>query len=88
MANSVKLCKALGNFRIGAGVVTGVAADTNLAMAGIKTTDELIAVWAYHDTTGVMTDHTGTSTITSDGNVQSTVTTATHKVSVMWASKE
>ena len=88
MANTVRIIKTLSHFRIGSAVVTGVGADTDIACAGIKTSDEIIHLHSVHDTTGVLTDHTDISKISSAGNVQSTASTSGEKVEVMWASKD
>lgn len=61
-------------------MIAGVAADTNMAVTGILTTDELIDV--SETDTGV--DHTATASITTDGNVQSSATSATNFVSITW----
>ena len=49
-------------------VVAGAAATTNIAIAGIKTTDTLKSAIAF--TAGVPSDVKGTTTITSAGNIQ------------------
>lgn len=65
-------------------VVAGAAADTNIAIANIKTTDELIAVIESATSTAVLTDRFATTSITSDGNIQCTVATDTDTLIVIW----
>ena len=53
-------------------VVGGDDANIDMAITGIKTEDTLIAVLQATQTTGILVDRTATSSITSDGNIQST----------------
>lgn len=71
-------------------VVAGAAADTNIAVAGITTSDTIRAVVRFH---GAGTDVTDVSlvtdaAITSAGNIQvdTTVTTGS-KLLVIWSDK-
>lgn len=63
-------------------VVDGAAADTDIAVAGIRATDDLVSVVAL-DGTAVP----GPS-IDSDGNIQSTGATAGKKLLVVWRGPE
>lgn len=63
-------------------VVDGAAADTDIAVGGIRTTDELVSVVAL-DGTAVPGP-----TIDSDGNVQSTGATGGKKLLVVWRGPE
>jgi hypothetical protein len=65
-------------------VATGAAANTNIAVAGLKTNDLLIAVIEVPASTTTMVDRTAVSSITSAGNIQSTVTTAGNQVLVFY----
>lgn len=54
-------------------VVAGAAADTDIAIAGIKVTDTILSVIEF--AAGVPTDRTSVASITSAGNIQLTVDT-------------
>jgi len=54
--------------------VAGASADTNIAISGIATEDVLISVIEF--ASGVPTDRTSTTSITSAGNIQCTVDTS------------
>lgn len=82
----VKICKTRVYSKPGHAVVTGAAADTNIAIAGIKMTDELLSVIEHDATSALPTDRLSTTTITSDGNIQCTVDTATDTLVVQWES--
>lgn len=84
----VKLTKAVGNSHHGAFQVAGAAADTNIAIAGIKTTDELLFVWELATSTNDPTDQTAACSITSDGNIQCTNATTNDVLLGLWVSKE
>ena len=84
----VNLIKAVNNFRPGFALVSGAAADTNIAIAGIKTTDQLICVVESATSTAILTDRTSTSSITSDGNIQCSVATDSDTLLVFWQSGE
>lgn len=66
--------------------VTGAAADTNIPVAGIKLGDLLDSVVEHDATSALPTDHTANAKITSDGNIQVSVTTATDPLTVRWYS--
>lgn len=74
--------------RIGSALVAGANADTNIAIAGIKTTDQLICVWESATSTALFTDRTATSSISSDGNIQCTDATSSDVLLVLWMSQE
>lgn len=65
-------------------IVAGAAADTDIAIANIKTTDQLKAVIESAVSTAVLTDRFSTTTITSDGNIQCSVATDTDTLIVIW----
>lgn len=79
---------------VGNAVVAGAGANTNIAVAGIKTSDVLVAVVELAgpgEAAGqaAATDRTATSSITSDGNIQCTAatnTSADRRLLVQWFS--
>lgn len=84
----VKLTNATIHCRIGSALVSGATADTDIAIAGIKTTDQLVCVWESATSTALFTDQTGASSITSDGNIQCTNATDGDLLLVLWMSQE
>ncbi len=81
--------KILNNMVVKVNVVAGAAADTNIAIAGIKTGDKLVSVLQVEPDNGatgtMLTDRTGEASITSDGNIQLTTTNTTGKqLLVIW----
>lgn len=75
----------LGKVSVG----TGAGANTNIAVTGIRRgTDVLDAVVFYPKEGGAQLDKTSKSSITSDGNVQVTETTAEGKVVVYWRKRQ
>ena len=60
---------------------------TTIACAGITTDDDLICVLRSADTSGAPTDVTDLTTISSDGNLTFSSTTADGALYVMWMSK-
>lgn len=73
-------------------VVAGAAINTNIAVAGIKRGDGLLAVLEFQDTAGVTVGLTANrvaeTNITSDGNVQLTTTVTTGKgLLVIWVKR-
>jgi hypothetical protein len=65
-------------------LVAGAAANTNIAVAGIKRRDLLLSV--IENAAGTLTDRTATTSITSDGNIQCTVDTTGDQLLVYWFS--
>ena len=65
-------------------LTTGKAADTDIDVAGIKKGDHLIIVLESAVTSAILTDQTANTTITADGKIQISVTTATDKILVFW----
>jgi len=64
-------------------VVNGAAADTNIAVAGITTGDEIVSVIMFD--TGVPSVVTAEASITSNGNIQLDTTDSTgNKLVVTW----
>ena len=64
-------------------LVTGAAADTNIAIAGIRRRDMLLSV-IEHPASAALVDRTATTSITSDGNIQCTASTAGNQLVVWW----
>ncbi len=67
-------------------LVDGAAADTNMAISGIKMTDRIIHVDHISTKAAIatMADLTSTVSITSDGNIQSTTDTSSDQLKVYW----
>lgn len=85
----VKISKTYKNCKIGHAIVTGTTAATNIAVAGIKTTDELIKAVEHDATSALPTDRLSECSITSDGNIQfSTTDTSTDTIDLMWISSD
>lgn len=82
----VKIISGRKYLRMGSALVTGATADTNIAIAGILTTDELLMVLEFATSTNDPTDQTANASITSDGNIQVTTATASDSLMVLWAS--
>ena len=75
-------------FAIKSAVVAGAGADTDIAIAGILTTDTIVAVLELVgggvDVTDA-NDRTSTTSITSDGNIQCSVATTGDKLWVLYS---
>ena len=86
----VNLTKATNNCRIGSALVDGTTANTNIAVAGIKTTDQLIRVLSHNTKASVatITDVTSTCSSTSDGNIQCSGDTSNDQLDALWQSSE
>ncbi len=73
-------------------VVAGAGADTNIAIAGIKTVDTLLFVLALDPDNGTpadqVVDQTANTSITSDGNIQCTNDTTGYDVVVVYRDKK
>lgn len=65
-------------------LTAGAAADTDITVAGIKKGDHLIIVLESNTSSAILTDQTANTTITADGKIQISVTTATDKILVFW----
>lgn len=78
------MTKAVSSICIKFNLVTGAAGDTNMAVTGIKTTDEIISCLELATSTALPTDRTATTSITSDGNIQCSVSTADDKLVLHW----
>ena len=63
-------------------VLAGAGADTDIAVAGIKTTDTILSCIEY--VAGVPTDRTGATSITSAGNIQVSVATTGNQLVLMY----
>lgn len=68
--------------RLTPAVVAGAAADTDIPVTGITTEDTLQSVIEF--ASGVPTDRTATTSITSDGNIQCSVDTASDVLVVQY----
>lgn len=66
-------------------VLNGAAANTNIAVAGIKTTDTIVSAIAYN--AGVPEDILSTMSITSAGNVQSNAVQTGKKIVMSYCVK-
>lgn len=64
-------------------LVAGAGANTNIAIAGIKTTDLLVSVIEVPASTPLV-DRSATTSITSDGNIQCTAATTGNQLLVTW----
>jgi len=64
--------------------VDGAAADTNMAISGILTTDTIVAATEVTITTAALVDRTGTTSITSAGNIQCSVDTTSDHLLVVY----
>jgi hypothetical protein len=84
--------KILQNLLIKVAVGVGAAANTNIAVTGIATTDKLVAVIEFaapEELAGIVAvfDRTAQSSITSAGNIQVTVATNTNaqrRLLIIW----
>lgn len=78
-------------FAIKTALVSGASADTDIAIAGILTTDTIVGVLelvgAGVDVTDA-TDRTATTSITSDGNIQVSVATTGDKLWVLYSAND
>lgn len=63
-------------------VVDGAAADTNIPVSGIKTTDTIQSAVGFN--AGVPADHTSTFSITSAGNVRCSANTTGEKITLSY----
>jgi hypothetical protein len=64
-------------------VVAGAAANTNIAVTGIKRGDYVLSVIEV-PASAALVDRTSTVSITSDGNIQSTAATTGNQLLVFW----
>ena len=64
-------------------VVAGAGANTNIAIAGIAVADKLVGV-VEHPDNGAVVDRTSTTTITTAGNIQCSVSTTGNKLVVTY----
>jgi hypothetical protein len=67
-------------------LVTGAAANTNMAITGIVTNDELVFVGMFATAAAIATfaDDTANCSITSAGNIQSATDTSSNQLFVVW----
>jgi hypothetical protein len=83
------MSKYIGNIPFGGlqiNLAAGVAADTDIAVAGIKLTSTLIAVFEFSTpgTNMAIGNQTANCSITSDGNIQCSASTTGDYVQVFW----
>jgi hypothetical protein len=78
------MTQARNGFCIKYAQVDGATANTNMAITGITTEDEIISVIALADTSNNPTDDTDNVTITSDGYIQSATNNSTATLLVHW----
>lgn len=78
--SAAKMIKELQGLQVV--VLTGAAASTNIAVAGIKMTDTILSCIEYE--AGVPVDRTSVTTITSAGNIQSTDASTGNKLVLMY----
>jgi len=78
------MTKAVSAICIKSAAVAGASANTNMAITGITTDDVLISVIEIATSTGIPTDRTSTTSITSAGNIQCTVDTSSDKLIVLY----
>jgi len=65
-------------------VLDGAAANTNIAVTGIKTTDKIVFCLELATTSNDPTDRTANTEITSDGNIQCSDATTSDKLLLLW----
>ncbi len=80
------MTKSKSAFNLKVDLVDGTTADTNIAITGITTDDELIFVGHFSTKASVATlvDDTANCSITSDGNIQSGTDTSSDLLQVFW----
>lgn len=78
--------KTYGGIKIGSSFGAGAAADADITMTGIKTTDEILVALHFATSTAILTtDLQAEMTITEDGKVQNGTTDTTGGVVlVIW----
>ena len=65
-------------------LVSGAGADTDIAVTGIQTQDDLVFCFESATSTALFTDRTSTTSITSDGNIQCSAITSDDTLLVGW----
>jgi hypothetical protein len=65
-------------------VVSGAAANTNIAITGISTADKLVGVIEVPAATTTLVDRTSVASITSAGNIQLTQSTSGNQLLVTY----
>jgi len=72
-------------------LVDGATADTNIAVSGITTEDTLVSVIGFDPDNATAADQvkdfTGNTSITSNGNIQTSVDTSGYDLLVIWFDK-
>lgn len=76
--------------RIRVAVVAGAAANTDIPVTGITTKDVIIGCIEFVTAASIttMADRTSITNITSDGNIQTTSSTASNSLFVIWLDRE
>lgn len=65
-------------------IVAGAAADTNIAITGIKKNEDQLVSVIEVPASAALVDRTATTSITSDGNIQCTASTAGNQLIVTY----
>ena len=80
---------ALSGFNLQISLVDGTTADTNIAISGIATEDEIVFVGHFSTKASIATlvDDTANCSITSAGNIQSGTDTSNDLLQVFWIDK-
>jgi hypothetical protein len=65
-------------------LLAGAAADTDIAVAGINKNSTIVFCLELATTTNDPADRTATTSVTSDGNVQCSVATASDSLLLLW----
>jgi hypothetical protein len=67
-------------------LLVGAGANTNIAVTGIVTTDEIVFAGVFATAAAIATfaDDTANCTITSDGNIQSATDTTSNQIFLVW----
>lgn len=65
-------------------LVTGANANTNIAVAGIKKGQDALVSVIEVPASAALVDRTAACSITSDGNIQCTASTAGNQLIVFW----
>lgn len=80
------MTRTKSSFSIRVSIVDGVSASNNIAISGIKTSDELVHVDHFTSKASIasVADDTANCSITSAGNIQSTTDTSSNLLRVFW----
>ena len=83
------MAASLAGYNLQISLVDGTTADTNIAVTGIATEDEIIFVGHFTTKAAIATlvDDTANCSITSAGNIQSATDTSNDLLQVFWIDK-